>query len=75
MINPWRQFQQLVGGRAVRTGTVASHNPDNTSTINMTGGGTMRAMGQSVAVGNKAFVRGNEIIGDAPNLPAFNLEV
>jgi hypothetical protein len=75
MINPWRQFQQLIGSRPVRTGTVASHNADGTSTLTMTGGGTLRAIGQDVAVGAKAFVRGNEIIGQAPDLTAYNLEV
>jgi hypothetical protein len=41
----------------------------------MTGGGTLRAIGQSVAVNSKAFVRGNEIIGDAPNLTSYTLDV
>jgi hypothetical protein len=57
------------------TGTVTAHNADGTSTLSMTGGGTLRTIGQSVAVNSKAFVRGNEIIGDAPNLTSYTLDV
>lgn len=74
-VNTWRNFEVLLGKKPIITGTVASHNADGTSTLTMTGGGTMRMIGQNVAVSNKAFVRGNEIIGQAPNLPGFTLDV
>ena len=75
MTNPWSKFQSLIGSDPTLTGQVTAHNADGTSTLTMTGGGTMRAIGQSVAIGSKAFVRGNEIVGDAPDLPTFKLEV
>lgn len=75
MINPWIQFQKLVGNKPTLTGTVTTHNVDGSSTLSMTGGGTVRAIGQDVSIGAKAFVRGNEIVGQAPDLTAYNLEV
>lgn len=74
-INQWRSFQSLLGKQPLLTGQVTSHNADGTSTLTMTGGGTMRAIGQSVAVSSYAFVRGNEIVGQAPSLTAFTLDV
>ncbi|MCU7947801.1 MAG: hypothetical protein KZQ72_14385 [Candidatus Thiodiazotropha sp. (ex Cardiolucina cf. quadrata)] len=74
-INTWCNFEVLLGKKPILTGTVACHNADGTSTLTMTGGGTMRAISQNVAVSNKAFVRGNKIIGQAPNLPSYVLDV
>ncbi len=74
-INQWRTFQSMLGKLPIRTGTVTAHNVDGTSTLSMTGGGTMRAIGQSVPVSSNAFVRGNEIIGEAPSLTAYTLDV
>jgi hypothetical protein len=75
MTNPWSKFQSLIEGSPVLIGDVTAHNGDGTSTLTMPGGGALRAMGQGVAVGSKAFVRDNQIAGGAPNLPTFNLEV
>jgi hypothetical protein len=74
-VNEWRNFQALLGKQPILTGTVTAPNADGTSTLSMTGGGTLRAIGQSVAVDAKAFVRGNEIIGAAPNLTSYTLDV
>lgn len=75
MTNPWSKFQVLIEGPPMLIGSVTAHNGDGTSTLSMPGGGTLRATGQGVAIGSKAFVRDNEIIGEAPNLPTSNLEV
>jgi hypothetical protein len=56
-------------------GTVAAHNADGTSTITLPGGGNIRARGQGVAIGEKAFIRAGLVEGPAPNLPVFQLDV
>jgi hypothetical protein len=57
-------------------GTVVAHNgEDGTSTLTLPGGAVIRARGQSVAVGGKAFVQGGEVRGEAPALNTVTLVV
>lgn len=74
-INQARQFQELLENHPVLTGTVDAHNADGTSSITMTGGGIVRAYGQTVPVAGIALVQNNTVIAAAASLPAFNLEV
>lgn len=39
------------------------------------GGGTVKVLGEGVAVGNKAFFKGGRLEGAAPNLPSYEIEV
>lgn len=39
------------------------------------GGGTVKVLGDGVAVGNRAFYKGGRLEGAAPNLPSYEIEV
>ena len=54
--------------------TVAAVGTDGTSTVTTAAGGTLRVLGDSVAVGDKAYVRDGVIIGEAPNMNHYELE-
>ncbi len=49
--------------------------PEGTSTLELPGGGSLRARGQGVAVGLKAFVQAGEVKGEAPDLQDVTVEV
>ena len=74
-MNLWKQFQALLPSDPLLIGTIAAHNSDGTSTVNWPGGGQSIARGQAVAVGQKAFVQGGQIQGQAPSLAVFEFEV
>ena len=75
MANVYARFQRLLPREPLQIGTVAAFNADGTSTVTLPSGGSLRVRGQSVAVGSKAFIRNGEVIGEAPNLAAYTLEV
>jgi hypothetical protein len=55
--------------------TVTAVNADGTSTVTTMGGGSMRVIGTSVAAPNKAYVQDGKIVGQAPSLTYYELEV
>ena len=74
--NLWARFQRLIPNSPTIIVTVMSVNTtDGTSLVTTAGGGTMRVIGTSVPAAGKAFVRDNAIIGKAPDLPYYELEV
>jgi len=75
MANLWAKFARLLPDEPTIIGTITAHNVDGTSTVATLAGGTMRVRGQSVVVGNKAFIRHGEITGEAPDLPAYEVTV
>jgi len=75
MPNIFRQFQALLPRDPLLAGEVISHNTDGTSTVEFPGGGRARPRGQSVPVGDNAYVRSDRIEGPAPDLPVFELTV
>lgn len=75
MANLFAQFTKLIPTEPTLIGTVSSHNPDGTSTIVLPGGGIIRVRGTIVGVGLKAFVKAGEVVGEAPNLTAYILDV
>ncbi len=75
MRNLYRQFLELIPHDPLQVGEVTSHNSDGTSTLQLPGGGLLRARGQGVAVGLKAFVRAGEVKGEAPDLQDVTVEV
>lgn len=75
MANLWKQFSALLPSDPLLIATVQAHNSDGTSTVTYPGGGTAVVRGQSVAVGSKAFIRSNQVQGQAPDLTMIELEV
>ena len=75
IINEARQFRELIDDDPILTGTVQAHNADGTSDVLMTGGGTIKALGQLVPVNGLAFIQQGRVIGEAVNLTAYNLTV
>lgn len=75
MANLFAQFTKLIPTEPTLIGTITAHNADGTSTITLPGGGIIRARGVIIAVGLKAFVKGGEVAGEAPNLTAYTLDV
>lgn len=67
----------LAGADPLLVGEVLAHRDDgsDTSLIELPGGGRLVASGQTVPVGQMAFVRGGAIQGQAPGLPALEIEV
>lgn len=75
--NPWSRFVALAGVDPLLVGEVLAHRDDgsDTSLIELPGGGHIVASGQTVPVGAMAFVRGGKVEGQAPDLPALEIEV
>lgn len=75
MSNLWKQFQKLLPDNRILVGDVISHHGDQTSTVEFVGGERIRPMGQGAAVGKKALVQGDRVIGEAPDLPQYNITI
>lgn len=73
-INKFKQIENIFPKINFFTGTVAAHNSDGTSTITLTNGGLFVADGQTVPVGQIAFIKGSHI-GQSVVLSSYNLEV
>lgn len=74
MRNLWTLFTGLLPAPRRIVGAVVAHNPDGTSTI-QTAGGTFRARGQSVPVGQQAEIEGGAVARQAVTLPTVSIEV
>lgn len=73
--NLYKRFIELLPGRREIIGDVIEHNDDGTSTIATLDGQWIRARGQDVDVGLRAFVNDGRVTGQAPNLPSVTQEV
>jgi hypothetical protein len=69
-VNPWKRFQQLMPRAGRYTVTIISVNSDGTSLATRRDGTKVRLKGGLVAAGLKAWAEGEQIIGEAPNLPS-----
>jgi len=69
-VNPWTRFQRLMPRAGRYTVTISQVNSDGTSLATRRDGQTVRLKGGLVAAGGKAWVDGEQIIGEAPNLPS-----
>lgn len=69
-VNPWSRFRQLLPRAARYIVTIQSVQADGTSLATRRDGEVVRLKGTSVEVGLKAWVEGQQIIGEAPDLPA-----
>ena len=74
-MNVWSQFKKLLPSHALLAGEVTAHNADGTSMVRLPDGKELKVFGTSVGIGSYAFVRGGEIVGPAPSLPIYNVEV
>lgn len=72
--NLWARFRRLIADSPTVIVTVTTVNADGTSLVTTAGGGTMRVLGTDIAAGEKAYVRDGAIIGEAPDLPYYELE-
>lgn len=75
MANIWKEFQGLLPKNPITVATVLSHNADGTSSVETPEGNLLRVLGTDVGVGLKTFIQGGRVIGEAPNLAAYTLEV
>ena len=75
MRNLWSRFSNLLPSRRRFVGAVVAHNADGTSTITTSAGGTFRARGQLVAIGQQAEIEDGAVVRVAPNLATFNIAV
>ena len=66
-MNIWKQFQQLQKTADLRVGEIISIDGAE-SVMQDAGGNQFRAIGTSVPVGSKAFVKDGIITGQAPDL-------
>lgn len=74
-INKARQFQEILQEKPTLTGTVTVINANGTSDVTLSGGGTIIAIGDSVNVGEVAYIKDQVIIGQSQTLPTFTLQV
>lgn len=74
-MNPWVKFSQLLAPGVKQIVTVTSVGTDGTSIVALRDTSTVRVAGDSVSAGDKAFIQGGRIIGKAPDLPSYSVEV
>ncbi|WP_429235036.1 hypothetical protein [Aeromonas salmonicida] len=74
-MNLFKRFLELVpGADPLLVGTVTAMT-STTTTLDTLTGGTVTVRGVGVAIGKKAFYRGEELAGEAPDLPTYEIEV
>ena len=74
-MNLFKQFQELIpAADPLLVGTVTASTGTST-TLETPGGGVVIVRGGGVAIGQKAFYRGGELEGEAPDLPTYEIEV
>lgn len=75
-VNPWKRFIGLLPGGSRTVGTVTSVNLQNgISVITLRNGSQISAKGTGVARGLKAFVVDGQVVGQAPGLVQYEIEV
>lgn len=73
MFNLYQKFLDLIPDPALQVGDVIAA-VDGIATLELPGGGYLKARGQA-AVGQRVFVRGGVVEGEAPQLPVELIEV
>lgn len=69
-VNPWSRFKQLLPRSARYIVTIQSVQGDGTSMATRRDGEKVRLKGTSVDAGKRAWVEGQQIVGEAPDLPS-----
>lgn len=73
--NPWERFRRLMPRRRRTYGEVLEHIGKSQSRVQLISGEEIVVQGQDVAVGDHAWIKGEEIEGRAPDLPVYHEEV
>lgn len=75
-VNPWRRFIELLPGGSRAVGEVMHIDVTaGTSMIKLRNGSEIMALGTGVDVGVMCFVKDGQVVGAAPSLPQFDVEV
>lgn len=75
MANPYKKLKDLLPQQPLLVGEVLAHLTGNRSSIQLPSGALVVVRGQSVAVGNNAFIRNGVVEGAAANLGYFVIDV
>lgn len=73
-MNFYKQLIDLIPDPSLQVGTVTAYT-NGLATIELPGGGTIKARGSDVSIGYKVYVRDGIIEGPAPSLPVEIIEV
>ncbi|UYM16181.1 hypothetical protein [Endozoicomonas euniceicola] len=73
--NIWQQFKSLLPEGARTIITITANNGNGTSIGTLRDGTVVVVKGETVGVGEKAFVQGGEVKGAAPELAQYEVEV
>lgn len=73
--NAYSQFQNLIPKSATTVVTITAINADGTSTCTTLSGTVIRVAGDSVAAGQKAYIKDGAILRQAPNLPITEVTI
>lgn len=73
--NAYARFAKLTSGQPLMLGTVTVVNPDGTVTVTLNGGGNVRVLGSGYAVSDPVYVRNGQVVGDAPDLTYYEVDV
>ena len=68
-------FKALIPADAQLVGDITALNGDGTSTVTLLGSGTVRVLGESLAVNTRVLIRGQRVEGTAPVLTTVDEEV
>lgn len=75
MNNPYSQFQALIPKSITTVVTITAVNADGTSTADTLAGTSVRVNGDSLSVGDKAYVKDGAIVRKAPDLTITNVDI
>jgi len=75
MSNPWARLSKLISPGPKTIVAITTVNQDGTSTATLRSGETIRVQGDNVPAGSKAIIQAGKIVGKAPDLPHYDVEV
>ncbi len=75
MTNAFNRFQNLLGKSTIDVVTITVQHGNGTSQALTLAGSTVTIKGETVSVGQKAFIRDSEIIRQAPSLTVVEVSV
>jgi hypothetical protein len=74
--NLYRRLLELIPSEPILVATLDALHSDGTATVVFLGGGQMRVRNPlGLAAGSSCYVQGGAVIGDAPALPFFELDI
>ena len=73
--NIWQQFKSLIPEGVRVVAKITAHNGNGTSRAELRSGVVITVKGETVEVGNSAFIEDGEVKGGAPELAQYEAEV